>query len=119
MNILLLTYRTIVRTKIDYGSIVYNSASHQILKKLDPILHHAIRIAVGAFRTDPIIDILSEAMEVPLKVRRMHLSIKFAAKISSTRQNPVFLNTFQQNAATTTHPMKKTALPFYNRIFPI
>ena len=46
----------------------------------------------------------------------MHLSIRFAAKISSTPQNPLFLNTFRQNAATTTHPMKKTALPFYNRI---
>ena len=62
MNTLLLTYRTIVRTKIDYGSIVYNSASHQTLKKLDPLHHHAIRIAVGAFRISPIINILSEAM---------------------------------------------------------
>ena len=60
--------------------------------KLDPIHHHAIRIAMGAFRTSPIIDILSEAMEVPLKIRRMHLSIKFTAKISSTPQNPVFVN---------------------------
>ena len=45
----------------------------------------------------------------------MHLTIKFAAKISSTPQNPVFLN-FRQNAATTTHQIKKTALLFYTRI---
>ena len=78
MNTLLLTYRIIrVRTKIDCGSIVYNAASHKILKKFDSMHHHAIRIAVGAFRTSPIIDILSEAMEVVLKIRRMHLSIKF------------------------------------------
>ena len=57
---------------------MYNFASHQTLKKLDSIHHHAIRIAVGAFRTSPIIDILSETMEVPLKIRRTHLSIKFA-----------------------------------------
>ena len=71
-------------SRIDYGYIVYNSVGHKTFKKLDPIYHHAIRIAVGAFRTSPIIDILSEAMEVPLKIGRMHLSIKFAAKISST-----------------------------------
>ena len=71
---------------------------------------------MGAFRTSPIIDILSEAMEVPLKIRRMLLSIKFAAKISSTPQNSIFLYTFRQNAATTIHPMKKTTLPFYNGI---
>ena len=53
-------------------------------KKFDPLHHQAIRIAVGAFRTSPISNILSEAMEVPLKIRRMHPSIKFAAKISST-----------------------------------
>ena len=78
--------------------------------------HHAIRMTVGAFRTNPIIDILNEATEVPLKIRRMQLSIKFAAKISSILQNPVFLSTFRQNAATTTHSMKKTTLLFYNRI---
>ena len=71
---------------------------------------------MGTFRASPIIDILSETMKVPLKTRRMNLSIKFAAKISSTFQNSVFINTFRQNAAPTIHSVKKTALTFYNRI---
>ena len=74
--------------------MVYNSASHKTLIKLDLIHHYAIRITMGAFRDSPIIDILSEAVKVPLKIRTMHLSIKFAAKISSAFQNSVFMNTF-------------------------
>ena len=53
-------------------------------------------------------------MEVPLT---MHLRIMFAAKISSTFQKSVFINTFWQNAAPTIHSVKKTALPFYNRVY--
>ena len=55
-------------------------------------------------------------MEVPLKIRTMHLNIKFVAKISSTFQKSVFINTFCQNAAPTIHSVKKTALSFYNRV---
>ena len=56
-------------------------------------------------------------MEVPLKIRTMHLSIKFVAKISkSTFQKSVFINSFWQNAAPIIHSVKKTALPFYNRV---
>ena len=36
MNTLLLTYRTIVRTKMDYEFIVYNSASHQKTRPYTP-----------------------------------------------------------------------------------
>ena len=34
---LLYLYRALVRSKLDYGCIVYGAASNNILKKLDPI----------------------------------------------------------------------------------
>ena len=47
----------------------------------------------------------------------MHLSIKIAAKISSTPQNPVFLHLpTKYPTKSTIHSTKKTALPFYIRI---
>ena len=52
-KILLHLYRTIVRSKLDYGSIVYGSARESYLKTLDTILHQGIRLALGAFRTSP------------------------------------------------------------------
>ena len=51
---LLCLYRALVRSKLDYGCIVYGAASNNILKKLDPIHHQGLRIALGAFRTSPV-----------------------------------------------------------------
>ena len=47
-------YRALVRSKLDYGSIVYKPASNNVIKKLDPIHHQGLQIALGAFRTSPV-----------------------------------------------------------------
>ena len=52
-KILLNLYRTIVRSKLDYGCIVYGSARPSYLKTFDTIHHQGIRLALGAFRTSP------------------------------------------------------------------
>ena len=50
-NTLLCLYRSLVRSKLDYGCVVYGSASKLVLKQLDPVHHRGLRIALGAFRT--------------------------------------------------------------------
>ena len=62
-KVLLHLYRTIVRSKLDYGSIVYGSARESYLKTLDTIHHQGIRLALGAFRTSPADSLLVEANE--------------------------------------------------------
>ncbi|GFO22414.1 RNA-directed DNA polymerase from mobile element jockey, partial [Plakobranchus ocellatus] len=47
-------YRTLVRSKLDYGSVIYGSAKKHVLRALDPIHHQGLRIALGVFRTTPI-----------------------------------------------------------------
>ena len=59
-KVLLHLYRTIVRSKLDYGSIVYGSAREPYLKNLDTIHHQGIRLALGAFRTSPTDSLLVE-----------------------------------------------------------
>ena len=51
--VLLRLYRSLVRSKLDYGCIVYGSAHRSVLKQLDPIHHQGLRISLGAFRTSP------------------------------------------------------------------
>jgi hypothetical protein len=51
---LLRLYRSLVRSKLDYGCVVYGSARKNVLKALDPIHHQGLRICLGAFRTTPI-----------------------------------------------------------------
>jgi len=46
-------YRSLVRSKLDYGSVMYGSAREFYLRILDPIQNHALRLCLGAFRTSP------------------------------------------------------------------
>ncbi|GFO02560.1 RNA-directed DNA polymerase from mobile element jockey [Plakobranchus ocellatus] len=68
---LLKLYRTLVRSKLDYGSVIYGSAKKHVLRALDPIHHQGLRIALGAFRTSPIKSLYAKAGEPSLEHRRI------------------------------------------------
>ena len=67
-KILINTYKSIVLSKIDYGSIVYSSSKQ--INRLNSIHNSGIRISVGAFRTSPIYSLLAESGIPPLNYRR-------------------------------------------------
>ncbi len=48
-------YRAYIRSKIDYGCEVYGSASPTLLKQLEVVQNTALRIALGGFRSSPIL----------------------------------------------------------------
>ena len=52
---------------MDYGCVVYGAASNNILKKLDPIHHQGLRIALGAFCTSPVTSLYAKAQEMSEK----------------------------------------------------
>ena len=91
---LLTLYRSLIRSKLDYGCVVYGSAKKSYIQMLDPIQNQALRISLGAFRTSPTESLQSEANEPPLQLRRQKLSIQFALKLFSTKDNPAFQPTF-------------------------
>lgn len=47
-------YCTLIRSSLDYGSIIYEFASETTLKKVEAIQNLALRICCGAFQTSPI-----------------------------------------------------------------
>ena len=49
--VLLCLYRALVRSKLDYGCIVYGSASKSVLRTLNAVRHAGLCICLGAFRT--------------------------------------------------------------------
>ncbi|GFT70228.1 RNase H domain-containing protein [Trichonephila clavipes] len=63
-------YRALIRSKLDYGSVVYSSACKSLLKILDPVHHQALRLCLGAFRTSPFESLYAEVYEPPLDLRR-------------------------------------------------
>ena len=44
-------YRSLIRSKLDYGCVVYGSTRGSYLRILDPIQNHALRLCLGAYRT--------------------------------------------------------------------
>ena len=65
---LLKLYRSLIRLKLDYGCIVYNSAWTSYLSMLEPIENHALRLCRGAFRTSLVESLQVEANEPPLEL---------------------------------------------------
>ena len=57
---LLKLYRSLVRSKLDYGCIIYGSARKSYLQMLDPIQNQGLRLALGAFRTYPVASLYVE-----------------------------------------------------------
>ena len=87
---LLRLYRALVRSKLDYGAIVYGSACKSYLKLLDPIHHQGLRICLGAFRTSPVHSLYVEAGEPSLPLRREHLILNYALKLKAHPENPAY-----------------------------
>ena len=90
---LLNLFRSLIRSKLDYGCIIYGSTRKSYLKKLDIIHHQGLRLALGAFRTSPVQSLYSEAQEPSLydrrKKKKKKLSLQYVTKLASNPNNPV------------------------------
>ena len=91
---LLHLYRSLIRSKLDYGSIVYGSARKSYLQMLDTVHNQGLRLALGAFRTSPVSSLNVEADEPSLWLRRETLSLQYAIRLAANHSNPAFEVTF-------------------------
>lgn len=114
--ILLRLYKALIRSKLDYGAIVYNSAKKHLLKTLDPVQNSALRISLGAYHTSPVQSLHCECGELPLDLRRIYLSLSYIAIVSSNHDNPVRHNVFSDRFKTIFDEKVRTDPPFYQRI---
>ena len=87
------------RSKLDYGCILYGSASNTNLRQLDSIHNSGLRLALGAFCTSPVSSLYTEANEAPLEERRLKLSMHYYLKTRACIDNPVHhaLHEFKRN----------------------
>ena len=93
-TVLLQLYRSLIRSKLDYGSIVYGSARKSYLMMLDSVHHQGLRLALGAFRTSPVESLYVEAEEPSLYLRREKLALQYAIRLAANPSNPTFKVTF-------------------------
>ena len=88
--VLLRLYRELVRLKLDYGCIIYGSASESVLRTLDAVHHAGLRTYLGAFRTSPVQSLYFKAGETSLSLRRLRLAINYVLKHHSVPENPAY-----------------------------
>ena len=81
-------YRAIVRSKLDYGFIVYGTASNTNLWQLGSVHNSGLRLALGAFCTSPISSLYTETNEAPLEERRLKLPMHYYLKTRACIDNP-------------------------------
>ena len=115
---LLYLYRSLIRSKLDYGSIVYGSARKSYLQTLDSVHHQGLRLALGAFRTFPITSLYVEADEPSLYLRREKLSLQYAIKLAANPSNPAFRVTFSPQFSELYELKPHTIKPFGLRVSP-
>ena len=73
---------------MDYGCLVYGSASKTALAKLDPVHNQGLRLSLGAFRSSPVESLYVEAHEPPLEIRREKLALQYVLKLKAKPGNP-------------------------------
>ena len=85
---LLRLYSALCRSKLDYGSQIYGSATKTALKMLDPVHHRGLRICTGASYTSPVDCLYSISGFSPLDLRRDELSLRYLFRLKSCSGNP-------------------------------
>ena len=116
---LLKLYRSLVRSKLDYGCIIYGSARKSYLQMLDPIHNQGLRLALGAFRTSPVASLYVEADEPSLYSRREKLSLQYAIRLAANPSNPAHEVTFPPNYVDLYEQKPKAIKSFGIRISPL
>ena len=111
-------YKSHIRSKLDYGSIVYGAARKSYIKTLDTVQNQALRLCLGAFRTSPMESLYVEAGEYSLYYRRHKLSMQYAIKLYSNPKNPAYNTVFKPNFITLFEKQPTAIAPFGIRIKP-
>ena len=99
-RVMLRLYKYLVRSKLDYGCIVYGSARKSYLQMLDHVHNQALRLCLGAFRTSPVESLYVDTHEPCLSARCAKLSLQYASRIRSLpiqpRHDAVFDNKYMK-----------------------
>src|SRR6218665_3154272 len=80
---LLLIYKSLITSVIDYGDVVYSSANKSNLDKLSSVQTEDLRLCCGAVNGRPAaaLALQNECGEMPLQNRRLQNSLKLGAKV--------------------------------------
>ena len=111
---LLMLYRAIVRSKFDYGCIVYGTASITNLRHMDSIHNSGLRLAMGAFCTSPV----SSLYTVDHMTKSTLMAPKWTRKWGQRRSSTAIFRMVRQPAANCPKDCQTTAPSLQLRLQP-
>ena len=109
---LLKLYRTLIRFKIEYGCLIYQSARKSHMKILNPIYHTHLRLARGAFKTSSVESLYAESYDTPPKLRCYNLALKYYITLKVNPTNPAHNSTFRSKCKTLFQQKEKAIKTF-------
>ena len=108
---LLLLYTSLIRSKLDYGCILYGSGRSSYLHMLDPVQNHALHLCLDAYRTSPSSSLCILANEPPLYIRRQKLCVQYCLKLSTSSHNPAYNSVFNCKLFKRSRELKPNQIP--------
>ncbi|KAL4084424.1 hypothetical protein QTP88_028246 [Uroleucon formosanum] len=85
-------FKSTIQAKLQYGSILFNSAKNTLTKYIDSNHNTGMRMAIGAFKSSPIKSIYNIAEEPTPDLKRTESIILYAARLSRLAKNPATAN---------------------------
>ena len=80
-------YIAIVRSRLDYGCVFYDTASHSVLFQLDKLQNVCLRLILGAHKTSPVLSLEVESNIPPLKIHRKRIIMRNYCRLAELPQN--------------------------------
>lgn len=110
-------YIALIRSRMEYGCILFDSSAQTHLSKLDKLQNQAMRVIGGFIKSTPIHVMESELCIVPLYLRRSLLAYKFCLK-SQSWSNKITVNSIKDLASVcTTNYWSKKGKPLLVKVF--
>lgn len=80
-------YLQLVRSFLDYGTIVCGSGASSKLKKLDQVQYQCLRLCTGAFKSTLVAALLLQMGEQPQEKRREKLTMNYWVNLEGHSRN--------------------------------
>ena len=90
ITVLLNSYWSLIRSKLDYGCIDYSTTRPSYVKLLDTVHHQGLRHSLEVFRTSPIERVYVQANAPSLANRHIKLGMQYATKFKAYPANPEY-----------------------------
>jgi len=85
---LLILYKALIRSVLDYGAIALTNACQSAQRILDSVQSRALRICCGAMKFTSIAAMQVECGEPPLDIRRLRQQLNYSIKLNNSTNNP-------------------------------